>query len=275
MTRAAIAAASVVLAWLALVPPAMAQIGLTQGDQPLEVDASISLEWHSDQQAYVARGDARARSGEIEVRADVLVARYREAADGETEIYRLEATGNVVISQPGERATGDGAVYDLDRALFVLTGGDLRYETATDPVTARDSLEFWQDRDLAVARGDAAIVRPDQRLSADIITAQFADDASGDTGLSVLSAVGNVRIVTPTDVATADEAVYDVASQIATLSGSVQMTQGPSQLTGDRAEFNLGTGMRRLIAEPGAGGRVQGLLVPEPAEDTAPDSPVE
>ena len=44
--------------------------------------------------------------------------------------------------------------------------------TTTDVVTARDSLEWYDQKQVAVARGDAVAVRDDaKRIRADVLTA--------------------------------------------------------------------------------------------------------
>ena len=57
----------------------------------------------------------------------------------------------VVFRQP---ANATGAV------LF----DDLKLTTATDVVTARDSLEWYDQKQIAVARGDAVAVRETKRI---------------------------------------------------------------------------------------------------------------
>src|SRR3990170_8104486 len=76
---------------------------LRESDQPLEINADDGIEWNRNDKTYIARGNARAASGDVEVLADMLTAYYREPAEGEqgsTEIYLLEATGNVRINSP-------------------------------------------------------------------------------------------------------------------------------------------------------------------------------
>ena len=64
------------------------------------------------------------------------------------------------------------------------------------------------------------------------------------------------------DIAMADEGIYNTADDVATLYGSVRLNRGKSQLNGDYAEFNLTTGVSRLLARPEGDGRVRGLLIP-------------
>ena len=251
------------LVWLILaVPAAVAQTGtpLAGGDGPVEVDASYSLEWHQDRQAYVARGDAVLRQGESSLSADVITAYYREVGDGDTEIFQLTGEGNVVVEDATSRATGDQVVYDADRGIYVLTGDDLRYESGGDVVTARDSLEYWVEEDLAVARGEAVALRESQQVEADVLTANFAEGADGTRQISLVTALGNVLIIDGPNVASGDEGIYDLQTSIATLEGNVYLNDGENTIRGAYAEMNLDTGMRRVLA--GDDGRVQGLLIP-------------
>lgn len=271
----AVRAASLIVA-LVLVPllpgPSPAQL-LTSGDgdQPVTVEADNGIEWVRDSRMYVARGNAIATRGAVTVRGDVLTALYRDKPrGGGTEIHRLEANGSVTIVTPGERAVAERAVYDLDQAVVILLGEGLRFESGADVITARDSLEYWQERNVAVARGDAVAVRDDQRIRADTMTAYFEDAPEGGNRISRVDAIGDVVIVTPQDVVRGAEAVYDAIERTATLSGDVRITRGENQLNGDRAVVNLETGISRLL--PGSGGRVRGLFTPGQAapEDAGP-----
>ena len=245
------------------------------GGAPLEIEADRGIEWHRKAKQYIARGNARAARGSLEIFADLLTAHYRQGTSGKSEIYRIDAEGSVRMVSPGEAAYADKAVYQVEKGLLVLTGRDLRLETAQDLVRARDSLEYWEHQQVAVARGAARATRDDREIAADILTAYFAPDAQDRLQLDIVRADGNVRIATPTEFARGDGGVYYVAQQIATLKGAVKITRGESQLNGEYAEVDLESGVSRLLgAPPGQPGdaRVRGLLVPEekPAEGESP-----
>lgn len=236
-----------------------------QGDTPLEINADEGIEWRRDSSQYIARGNARAARGGVEVFADVLTAHYRKDENGDTEIYQIDAQGNVRIVSARESVYGDLGRYDVDRKLMVLWGDNLRLETDSDLVTARDSLEYWEERRLAVARGDAVAIRADKRVRADILTAYLSPDAEGELAISQVDAKGNVQISSPSEYAQGNEGVYYVDRELATLSGGVKITRGENQLNGEYAEVNMQTGVSKLLgAPPGLGGdtRVRGLLVP-------------
>ena len=145
------------------------------GDEPVTIDADDGIEWQRDRSAYVARGNATATRGETSVRANELIAYYRPESDG-SDIFRIDAVGDVVILGPEQRVVGDRAIYDVARGIVVITGDDLRLTTPREMLTARDSLEYWSTDQMAVARGDAVVCTGTERLSAEILTAYFRDD---------------------------------------------------------------------------------------------------
>jgi len=164
----------------------------------------------------------------------------------------------VRVRSQGQKAFGDRAVYHVEKGVFVLVGEHLRLETASAVITARDTLEYWNKRQLAVARGDAIAVADKGRLRADILTARIGQ--KGGRGIRQIDAFGNVLVSNGAEIARGDEGVYNPNTGIATLCGNVRITRGKNQLNGECAEVNLITGISRLT---GKGGRVKGLISPK------------
>lgn len=247
-------------------------LGLAQnGAGGLEVESDNGIEWRRDEQILIARGNAVAKRGTSRVDADELQALYRDR-DGNSEIYRIIAIGNVKLSSDTDVATGDKAVYDIDEAVVVLTGDNLKYTTPKETLTARDSLEYWETERIAVARGNAVAISEDRTLRGDTLTARFDAAEGGANELRRIDGQGNVNIRTATDFVVGDQGVYDAKTGIATLIGSVKITRGENQLNGDRAVVDLNTGVSRLTADGNGSGksRVRGLLVPEKDENKSP-----
>lgn len=246
--------------------PAAAQslnLGGGNSGAPIEIYADNGIEWQQDTLIILARGNARAVRGDLQVKADVLRAYYKEKAGGGTDIERLDAEGNVRISSPGETAYGREAVYNPADGIVVLRGGKVRLVTDTDEITADQQLEYWEHKQMAVARGNAVAVRGDKRLQADVLVAYFREDKKGGSKVHRIEAFDNVRIVTAQDTAIADRGVYNVESGIATLTGSVRITRGPNRLKGCSAQVNLNTGISKLFSCTGSsGGRVRGIIKP-------------
>ena len=290
--------------------PAWAQgVNLGRGGSgaPIEITAQNGIEWDRDAKRYVASGNAIATQGDTSVRGDRLVAWYRDAATGGTEIYRYEAVGNVRFETPTQRVEGDRGIFDVDSEVVVVTGRALRLTTPTDTLTARDTLEYWSARDIAVARGNAMVVSGERRMTADVMTAHFqqqpragAEPAArgqpqaraqpapprggtrpapqsagtgGDQRLQRVEAFGNVHVSTPTEIARGDRGVYNMQTSIAQLAGNVRLTRGDNQMAGDFGEVNMNTGLSRLLSAPGSDGRVRGLLVPQQAQQPRPGAP--
>lgn len=295
-----LAAPAALVALLAFGPPAAAQnLDLTQGG-PIEITATDGIEWRQQEQVVLARGDARAVREGVAVDADRLIARYRPRAGtaparpgsspvSGSEIWRLEAEGNVRITSASERATGQRAVYDMDQAVMVLSGAGLALETPDQRITARESLEYWPQRRMAVARGGAVVVTTDdRRITADTLVAYFVEAPSpaaaqqteperprppGMGGLpgpnegsriDRVEAFGNVEIRTPDEVVRGERGAYSPQTGLARLVGEVRITRGENQLNGQEAIVNLRSGVARLVSAPGQ--RVQGLVVPQQAQ---------
>jgi lipopolysaccharide export system protein LptA len=224
----------------------------------------------------------------------LLLARYRprggtpaearppsEGPGGASEIWRLEAEGNVVITTATDRAEGDRAIYDIDQAVMVLTGRNLRLTSPDNVLTARDSVEYWPQKRMAVARGDAVVVtKDDKRVRADVLVAYFREaptEAAGaprpqaarpaaaaapgsDSNLEKVEAYGRVEIRTPTEVVRGDTGTYTPPNGLALLRGNVTIVRGDNTLTGCEAIVNMQTGISQLVACPGE--RVRGIIVP-------------
>jgi lipopolysaccharide export system protein LptA len=259
---------------LAMGLPARAQLidQLDSGSssEPVAIDAQQGIEWRRDEKSYIARGDVRAVRGAMSVFADVMTADYREKPDGSTEIYRLTADGNVRMTSQTETIYGDHATYDMDKGVVVVTGEDLRVVTPNETVTAKDSLEYWDKEQVVVANGDAVVVQGEKRVRADTLTGHLEKDAAGNSKMTTVDADGDVRLSTPTEYATANQATYDLDTQIALLTGDVKVTRGKNQLNGDHAEVNMKTGVSRLLASRGE--RVHTLITPSdvPKESDVP-----
>lgn len=253
-------------------PPETPSLALG-GAKPIDVEAPGGFEFHEKLNVAIARGGATATQGDMSIRADTLAAYFRKRPDGGNEVFRLLAEGNVELRNGDRSAFGGRGIYDLDRSLAVLTGEGLRLVTPQEVVTARDSLEYWRANDLAVARGDAMVVRAKDRVRADRLVALLSHDKGGQLGLSRVDADGAVVITTATEVARGDKGTYDLDSEQALLTGNVRVTRGQNQLNGPAAQVDLKSGVSRILSRspgvsapgtlaPANDGRVRGLFIP-------------
>jgi lipopolysaccharide export system protein LptA len=312
MTAARRLVLALLLAVLPLAGAAAQGIDLSQGG-PITITASNGITWLRAKKEIIARGNARAVRQNVTVTGDTLTAWYRPAlatkagsavpaatsgatdptADqGGNQIYKLQAEGHVHIFTPTDRARCDRAVYDLDQAVLVMTGHDLRLTTPNDVLTAKRDMEYWSAKHMAVARGDAVVVTKDaRRIRADVLVAYTTpppatpataspapapaagpppDPAAASGKLRKVEAFGHVVLQTPTDIVTGDRGVYDARTGIARLVGNVHITRGANEMAGQGAVVNMKTGVATLLAAPG--GQVKGLIVPkgQPAPAASP-----
>ena len=251
--------------------------------KPVEIEAEQGIEWQQNAQLYIARGHAKVSRGGVTLYGETINAYYRSTtknagepkpvaksdtgAGGGTEIYRVIAEGAVRIATATQTVYGDRAVYDLDQAVVVVTGKDLRLVTPTDTVTARDSLEWYDQKQLAVARGDAVAIREAKRVRADVLVAQVVHPPNEAAHISRVDAHGNVVVTTINDIARGDTGVYNADTGIATLSGNVTITRGDNEMRGQYGVVDLNNNVSRLLAgPPGAAGgtpqKVEGLIMP-------------
>jgi lipopolysaccharide export system protein LptA len=285
-------------------------LGNVSEDRPITVSADSGIEWQQDAKVYIARGNAMAKRGTTEVHADTLTAHYRpsKGGGGESEIYRLDADGHVTINGERQTVVGDQAVYDVDQQIGIVTGKALKLTTATDVVTARDSLEWYDQKQIAVARGDAVAVRDAKRIRADVLTAHMTKDSPKQPGepeagaapaaaatsvakpgaptplvgadegsrISRLDAQGNVLVSTATDIGRGDYGVYNADTGIVTLLGNVTVTRGANAIRGQYAVVDLNNNISRMMTVPATAGnpapRVEGLFVRQDNNATAPAS---
>jgi len=299
MTRFAVALAVAALAVGATTPHAGAQLaGAQLSNRPIHIEADHGIEWQQANSVYIARGHASATRGNATLTADILYAYYRPVSQGPnqatakaqpvsaapaqsgartqnpltgssaTEIYRIEANGHVHFTNGDQEAFGDHAVYDVDQAVMVLTGRDLHITTPSETITARDSLEWYDKRQIAVARGDALVIRGDRRLRADIVTADVEQKNNQPAQITRVNGYGNVLVSAPGQIAHGDDGVYDVERQVATLIGHVRLTKGNNEMRGRYGVVDLKNNVSEILAAPpdavvsGPMPRVEGLLVP-------------
>jgi lipopolysaccharide export system protein LptA len=259
-TRLGCAAALVLLS-----PSAFAQgLGLfsSNDSRALDVEADNGIEWRQNENVYIARRNARATRGRATLYGDTLTAHYRPVAPGQkkpedsgslsgsTEIFRIEADGNVRLTSETQTVYGDHGVYDMDSATAVFTGEHLKLVTQRDTVTARDSLEWYDNKLIGIARGDAMSVRDTKQLAADVLIAHVVKPADGPSRIDRIDAQDHVVVTTPTEIARGASGVYNVDTGIVTLARDVTITRGDNVLKGQFGIVNLNTNISRLLSAP-------------------------
>ncbi|MBL4748224.1 MAG: hypothetical protein JKY17_05480 [Magnetovibrio sp.] len=280
MTRVSVCFFGLMVAFMALMAtsPGWAQgMDMTAGSsgEPLSIDAQGGIEWNQKEKTFIAAGPAKATRGLMVLDADELRAYYRDNTQGGSEIFRLDAIGHVRITTPGRIATGGYAIYDVDKSVIVLKDGNpVKMVSGSDVITAQGQLEFWDLKNIAVARGQAKAVHLDKQIQSEVMTVHFVSTKAGKTEVGRIEAFDSVQIDTANEQVFSDRAAYNVPSGLVRLTGSVKIKRGTDILKGCSADIDLNTGINRLntcddalganVNQKSAApsGRVHGVLSP-------------
>jgi len=101
-----------------------------------------------------------------------------------------------------------------------------------------DRLTVSQTDGAARFEGNVVIAQGDMRLSADLVDVTYLEAG----GIGRLSASGSVLLVSPSDTAQADSAVYDFSARELRMRGNVLLNQGAISLSADLLTIDLETG---------------------------------
>ena len=119
-----------------------------------------------------------------------------------------------------------------------------------------------QDRaDRAIFAGNVVVRQGDLTLRTARLTLAYAND-DGSLDINRIDASGGVTVVSPSETARGDFAVYDLNEGLITMVGNVRLERGGSFLSGGRLTIDLDTG--RAVMDGGlrgvnqSGGRVSG-----------------
>ena len=206
----------------------------------------------------------------------MLQAYYKKNKNGGSGLVRLDAIGKLKISSPTQSITGDTGVYDLEKAILVVTGKKVTLLSGKNKITSNKQMEYYEKKEMAVARGNAVANHDGKILRANTLVALFFKDKNGKSQISRVQAFENVNIVTKTETIWANKGIYDVVSGIITLNSNVRIKRDGNELNGENAIINLNTGISKLLTSSGANSnskiknkqrrskkRVRGLLLPK------------
>ncbi len=124
----------------------------------------------------------------------------------------------------------------------VQTGG-LRADPDAPVEVLADSLDLDQAAGTAVFTGNLVVTQGEMKLKAPEILVEYARTADGELGSDVerITASGGVLMVTPTEAAEAQTAVYTPGANEVIMTGEVLLTQGPNTMAGERLVVDLET----------------------------------
>jgi lipopolysaccharide export system protein LptA len=118
---------------------------------------------------------------------------------------------------------------------------DAAEHDTTQPVeVTADRLDLDQTDGTAIFTGNVVVVQGDLTLTAGRVRVEYGQTEPRE--IERIHAFDNVVLVSPTEAAEGDEAVYEVASREVLLTGNVLLTQELNAVSGDRLTIDLDTG---------------------------------
>ena len=147
---------------------------------------------------------------------------------------------------------------ELSSGLVGFTSG------SDDPILIEaETLVVEDEGKVATFSGNVNVQQNETTLTTEKLKVYYAGDAAkgGQQRIERIEAEGGVFVTNKDQTARGERATFDMASEIVTLIGQVELTQNGSVVRGDKLVVNLKTKESRV--ETGAKtGRVQGLFMP-------------
>jgi len=148
-----------------------------------------------------------------------------------------------------------------------------------------DRLDVFDRDGRAVFTGNVVAVQGDSTIRCSIMTVFYeqnraqgqaggqprqpsAPPGSNDNSIKKIDCQGPVTVVSKTQTATGDNAVYDKAGNKVVITGNVALADGPNVMRGERIVYDLDTGVANV--DPKAGERVRALITPGSSSEGGP-----
>ena len=226
-------------------------INQKQNGQPIEIYAEQGIEWHKNDNKYLAIGNAIAKSGKMSVNSDRIEAFYEEKDNSGMDIKLVKAHKKVVVKDENLKIVGGRlAEYNLKKDYFSIFGQNLILTSENNKLESNQKMEYWRTKGVAIATGKAKAKKGDEfRIKAEKLV-WYLNENEGKIDVKKIFGFKNVSIISNNEVAFSDKALYNKVTGICKLFGNVKLQKGQSFLTGDYAEVDLNKGISKLLPAP-------------------------
>ncbi|MCB9930675.1 MAG: hypothetical protein H6844_14835 [Alphaproteobacteria bacterium] len=119
-------------------------------------------------------------------------------------------------------------------------------------IEADNGLELYQDRHMAVAKGNVVARQGEVTLRADILSATYEDTPEGQRRIRRIDAVGHVRISTAREKLFGEHVTYDLARQLMLVSGKNMRIEAQKQTIRADESLEFWSGENRAVARGNA-----------------------
>lgn len=151
-------------------------------------------------------------------------------------------------------------------ALSQSSTSALRGHDRNAPVNVEaDRIEVQDRADRAIFLGNVRAQQGNMTLSAGRLTVAYSGQGGESVQIRRIDASGGVMLVSPSETARGQLAIYDLDQRLITMLGGVVLEQGANIVRGGRLVINLDTGRAVMDGSAvggisGGGGRVSGTF---------------
>ena len=226
-------------------------INQKQNGEPVEIYAEKGIEWHKNDNKYLAIGNAIAKSGKMSVKSDRIEAFYEEQDNSGMNIKLVKAHKEVVVTDENLKIVGGKlAEYNLKKDYFSIFGKKLILTSKDNKLESKEKMEYWRKKGVAIATGKAKVKKGNEfEIKAEKLV-WYLNENKEKIDVKKIFGFNSVSIFTNNEVAFSDKALYNKESGICKLFGNVKLQKGDSFLTGDYAEVDLNKGISKLLPAP-------------------------
>ena len=223
----------------------------TQKENPIEIYAEDSIEWHKNEKKYLALGNARASSGSMSLTYVRIEAFYDEKEGSDMDIKLIKAHNKVVITDKKLKIVGGKlAEYNLKKDYFSIFGQKLLLTSEDNRLKSNNKMEYWRQKGIAIATGNATAIKGTEFIIKSEKLVWYVDEVEEKMNVKKILGFNNVSIRTNNEVAFSDKALYNRENGICKLFGNVKLQRGASFFTGEYAEVDLNKGISKLLPAP-------------------------
>ena len=226
-------------------------INQKQNGGPIEIYAEQGIEWHKNDNKYLAIGNAIAKSGKMSVKSDRIEAFYEEQDNSGMNIKLVKAHKEVVVTDENLKIVGGKlAEYNLKKDYFSIFGKKLILTSKDNKLESKEKMEYWREKGVAIATGKAKAKKGNEfEIKAEKLV-WYLNENKEKIDVKKIFGFNSVSIFTNNEVAFSDKALYNRKNGICKLFGNVKLQKGTSFLTGDYAEVDLNKGISKLLPAP-------------------------
>ncbi|HOV05289.1 MAG TPA: LptA/OstA family protein [Kaistiaceae bacterium] len=164
----------------------------------------------------------------------------------------------------GLSALVPASAQELSQGLVGFSSG------SNDPILIESETLVVQDGGkVATFSGSVVVQQNETKLTTNELKVYYDGDTTGGGRQRIkrIEADGNVFVTNQDQTASGDHAIFDMATEVVTMLGNVELTQNGNAVRGDKLVVNLKTKESRVETSSGKPGRVQGLFLPGSNKD--------